>query len=95
MKIQVNDKDLFELTDTMKKVIKNDIMSDIFEDDMKRRLKWIVDKEYQHCMKSLEGYWLYKLKKSAPSIPLDKAELAKAIMAHPEYKDMKAIKAGK
>ena len=42
MKIKVDNVDLFELTETQKKVIKNEIHADIFDEDMKRRLNWVL-----------------------------------------------------
>lgn len=90
MKISVDDQELFSLSETQKRVIKNDIDEDIFEEDMKRRLHYILDHKYQRCFERLKAEWEPKLAASgARSIPTDKDEFAQLVFAHPEYKDRK------
>ena len=92
MKISINDKECFTLLETQKKVIQNDIPSEIFEEDMARRLKWVlVDEKYQKCFERLKKEWEPKLAASgAKSIPTDKDEFAEMVFAHPDYKDRSA-----
>ena len=91
MKISVDDKELFTLSETQKKVIKNDIDSDIFEDDMKRRLNYILTHKYEQCFKRLKAEWEPKLATlGVSSIPTDKDALAELIFLRPEYKDRAA-----
>lgn len=92
MKISVNDQELYTLTDIQKKVIQNDIPSDIFDEDMKRRLLWILyDEKYKKCMDRLRKEWEPKLKEQgAKSIPTDDDEFAALVFAHPAYKDRSA-----
>jgi len=88
MKISVDDKELFTLSETQKKVIMNDIHESIFEDDMKRRLNYILMHKYERCFERLKNEWIPKLEKSGiKSIPLDPDELAKVIFSHPQYKN--------
>jgi len=89
MKISVNDQEIFTLTETQKKVIQNDIPSGIFDEDMKRRLKWVlVDEKYQNCMKRLRQEWEPKLKDAGvPSIPTNDDAFAQMVFARPEYKN--------
>lgn len=90
MKISVDDQELFSLSETQKRVIKNDIDEDIFEEDMKRRLHYILDHKYQRCFERLKQEWEPKLAASgARSIPTDKDEFAQMVFAHPEYRDRK------
>ena len=90
MKISVDDKDLFTLSETQKRVIKNDIHEDEFEVDMKRRLQYILMHKYDRCFERLKKEWEPKLAASgARSIPTDKDEFAQLVFAHPEYKDRK------
>lgn len=51
MKISVDNQHLFTLTETQKKVIQNDIPVEIFIQDMKRRLKYIIE---QPCVRFVE-----------------------------------------
>jgi len=91
MKIQIDGKDLFELTETQKKVIKNDIKSEIFEEDMKRRIFYIINHKYEQCFKRLKAEWEPKLAaKGVESIPTGKAAFAQLVFSQPEYKDRSA-----
>jgi hypothetical protein len=89
MKISVNDKECFCLSETQKKVIMNDIPSEIFEEDMIRRLKWILlDEKYEHCFERLKKEWEPKLAASGiKSLPIDKDEFANLVFAQPDYKN--------
>ena len=94
MKIKVDDIELFELTDIQKKVIKNDIPSDIFEDDIKRRLFYIINHKYEQCFNRLKSEWEPKLAKAGvKSIPTDKDEFAQLVFSQKDYKDRSAREA--
>ena len=88
MKISIDDKELFSLTDVQKKVIMNDISEDIFEEDMKRRLQWVLMHKHENCFKRLKEQWEPKLKASGvKSFPADEDEFALMVFAHPDYQD--------
>ena len=88
MKIKVDNEELFELSETQKKVIKNDILEEIFEEDMKRRLHYILNHKYERCLERLKQEWIPKLQASGvKSIPLDGEEFAELVFKHPEYKN--------
>lgn len=104
MKISVDDKEHFSLSEIQKKVIKNDIPEDDFDDDMKRRLHYILTHKYERCFERLHHEWCKcdesgqsKLSKNGVrSIPTDRDELATLIFSQPNYKcrktrDMEAI----
>ncbi len=86
MKISVDDQELFTLSETQKKVIKNDIHENIFEDDMKRRLQYILMHKYEQCFKRLKAEWEPKLKDlGVDSIPLDNDKFAQLVFSQPTY----------
>lgn len=88
MKISVDDKELFTLTDIQKKVIMNDISSDIFDEDMKRRLQWVLMHKWERCFKRLKEEWEPKLKLlGVKSIPTDEDEFAKLVFSLSNYTD--------
>lgn len=88
MKISVDDKELFTLTDTQKKVMRNNIMGDIFEDDLKRRLHWVLTHKYEQCFKELKEEWDSKLKANGFSmVPTDEESYAQLVFDQPNYKD--------
>ncbi len=88
MKISVDDKELFTLSETQKKVIMNDIPEEIFQDDMKRRIQWVLlDEKYTKCYERLKKEWEPKLRANGvSSIPLDDEEFAKLVFSQPNYK---------
>lgn len=91
MKISVNDIELFTITDTKIKVIKDYMPADIFEDDMKRRITWIIDEIYKESLKGLKSRWDDKLEANGvESIPFDKDAYATLVFAQPDYKDRMA-----
>lgn len=88
MKISVNDKELYTLSDTQKKVIQNEIHMDVFEEDMKRRLKWILlDQKYENCFKRLKEEWEPKLiQRGITALPTNKDAFAQLVFSQSDYK---------
>lgn len=87
MKISVDDKELFSLSDTQKQVLMDEIPKDIFEDDMKRRLQYILMHKYEQCFERLKKEWEPKLKAlGVKSIPLDNDEFAQLVFSQESYK---------
>lgn len=88
MKISVDDKELYTLTETQKKVMKNDIHDDIFDDDMKRRLQYILMHKYEQCFKRLKAEWEPKLAARGDQfIPTNPDDFAELVFNHSEYKN--------
>ncbi len=87
MKISVDGKDLFELSEVQKKVIKNDIEEEIFEDDMRRRLHYILNHKYERCFERLKKEWEPKLQQRISSVPTSADQLAELIFSQPDYKN--------
>lgn len=89
MKISVNDQEIFTLTEIQKKVIQNDIPSEIFDQDMKRRLKWVLfDEKYKRCMERLRKEWEPRLKdKGVQFLPTDDDAFAQLVFSQADYKD--------
>jgi len=90
MKISVDDQQLFELSETQKRVIQNDINIDEFDEDMKRRLQYILMNKYEQCFKRLKSEWEPRLiAEGATTLPTSEESFASIVFAHPEYKDRK------
>jgi len=93
MKIKVDNEDVFELTATQKKVIKNDIDEDIFDADMKRRVRYIIEHKYERCFERLKREWEPKLAaKGIESLPTNRDAFAELVFTQPEYKSRKQKK---
>jgi hypothetical protein len=91
MKISINDKELFTLSDIQKQVIKNDIHEDIFDADMNRRLQWILMHKYEECFKRLKTEWDPKLAiNGIEMIPTDPDAYAQLVFKQPNYQDRAA-----
>ena len=90
MKISVDDIELYSLNSTKEKVIKYDVSEDIFEEDMKRRLVWVLMHKWENCFKALKEEWEPKLaERGVQSIPLDPDAFAELVFAQPDYMDKK------
>lgn len=91
MKISIDDKELFTLTETQKKVIQHDIHANSFEEDMKRRIHYIVMHKYEQCFERLKREWDLKLRENGvKSVPTDPDEYARLVFEQQNYQDRKA-----
>ena len=94
MKIMVDNNDVMIIPETMKKVICNDIHADEFDDEMMRRLKWIVEHKFEQCFKRLKAEWDHKLAANGVQmLPTDPMAYAELVFMQPNYKDRKAREA--
>lgn len=85
MKISVNDKELYTLTDMQCKVICNEISDEIFEEDMKRRLQWVLMHKYENCFDTLKKEWLPKLADRMDSVPTNPDKFAELVFSQEDY----------
>lgn len=77
MKIQYNGKQVLELSETQKKVIKNDIPSDIFDNDMTRRCKYWLEAPVEKFAHANKDRLIKDLKaKGRKSVPAKLEKLA-------------------
>lgn len=86
MKISIDNKEFIILNETQKKVIKNDIEDEIFEDDMKRRIEYVVKHKYEQSFKRLKEEWDVKLEKLVESVPTDPDKYSELVFSQKEYK---------
>ena len=78
---------IYELNETMQKVIKNDIPAEIFQDDMARRLRCALENKYDACFDRLKKEWDPKLaERGIESIPTNKDKYAELVFSQPDYK---------
>jgi len=87
MKIKIDDVDFMELENHHKQVLCNDICSGLLEEDLKRRVKYILIHKYEQCLEKMKKEWIPKLKASgAKSIPLDDKEFISLVISQADYK---------
>lgn len=88
MKISVDDKELYTLSEIQKKVIMNDIHEDFFSEDMKRRLHYILMHKYEQCFKRLKSEWEPKLKsRGIAMFPSNDDAFAELVFSQPDYRN--------
>ena len=88
MKIILDEFLIWELSPIMQKVIQNDIKSEIFQDDMARRLRWAIESKYEACFKRLKDEWDSKLEtRGIDSIPTNKDKYAELVFSQHDYKN--------
>lgn len=91
MKVTVNNIDLYTISEIRKGVIKHFINEDIFDEDMKRRLAWVINHKYEQCYKRLKEEWDPKLTANGvQSVPTDPDAYAQLVFSQPNYKDRKS-----
>ena len=87
MKIYLNEFEVLELNETQLAVIANDIPELELEDDIKRRLGYIVTTKYDACYKRLFDEWFPKLAaRGVQSIPTDKDAFAQLVFSQADYR---------
>lgn len=76
------------MSETQKKVIMNDIGEEVFDQDMCRRLQYIVMHKYERCMQRLKDEWMPKLKEyGIESVPTNDDKLAELIFQQSGYQN--------
>lgn len=91
MLIKVNDEQLFEVTDNMKKVLKHNIYEDKLDIAIKTALFEIIEHKYKRCFERLKKEWEPKLAaRGVESIPTDPDAFAQLVFSQPDYKDRSA-----
>ena len=87
MKVDVDNKLLFEITVTQRKVIEWDIATEFFEEDMKRRLQYTFMHKYDQCLNRMIQEWMPVLRERFAQLPTNYEALANIIFQQPDYKD--------
>ena len=86
MKISVDDKELFNISDFQKKVICNDIRESEFDEDMKRRINYIIVNKFESCLNRLKREWEPILSSRYESLPTSLEAFANLVFSQPDYK---------
>ena len=90
MKISINDTELFTLTETQLKVLRDDIPNEIFEAEIKRRITYYPIHKCEQNFKRMKARWEPILASRKLSIPPDEEEFAQLVFSQPDYKDRSA-----
>jgi len=86
MKVKYNEKEILTLNETKRKVFLHEMLEEGFDEDIERRLQWVLTHKYEQCMKRLRDEWVPKFRlKGLATIPLDDDQLAELIFSQAEY----------
>lgn len=86
MKVSVDDQELFILTDFQKQVIQYTVPEEIFDEDMKRRLHWILMHKYEHTIRLLRDAWSAPLQeRGIDAASMSNEEFANCVFAQSDY----------
>lgn len=95
MKVMVDGQEVLNLNNTKKKVIRNDIKDEEFDNEMKRRVAWVLQHKYERCFERLKKEWDKKLKDNGVDmIPTDPDAYAELVFSQPNYKNRSAREVG-
>jgi hypothetical protein len=87
MKVSVDGVELFSLSDIQKKVLCNDIPNHLLEEDLKRRIEYIIRHKYEQCFKRLKEEWDSKLAANGvKAVPTDPDAYAQLVFSQSNYK---------
>lgn len=85
LKLKINDKEILNITDTMLKVLGNDLLE--VPQEVERRAIWAIMSKYDACFARLQAEWLPKLSsRNIESIPTNKDKFAELVFSQPDYK---------
>lgn len=89
MKVKLNDEVIFEIDETMMKILSYDLDDPVSE--IKRRLQYIIEHKCDQSFSRMEKDYMGDLRSdpSTTSIPKDKGALVDAIMSLATYNDKK------
>lgn len=91
MKVVVNDAEVLSFSDIQEQIIKDYIPSEIYDEDMTRRIQWVLNTIYDEAFKQLKTTWDIKLQENGVTmIPTDQESYAKLVFSQPNYMDRSA-----
>ena len=86
MKIQIDGKDVYELSEFQEKIICCFMNEKYFYEDMKNRINYLLNNRYEECFKKLKNDWEPRLSERYDSLPTNREKLADLIFSQPDYK---------
>lgn len=89
MKVQVDGKEIFTLEEWEKKVLLHELKTQGFEEDLCRRLEYVLKHKVDRCFERLQAEWIEILRKdpSVTQIPVGKKEFVEMVTSRVDYKN--------
>lgn len=88
MKIKIDDKKVFELTEVKKNILKHVFFDEDLESEVERLVVWILDHNIKMNLKKLKEEWVPKMKDlGIKSVPTDDEEFVDLVFSQKDYKN--------
>src|SRR5437868_2535160 len=86
MKVYLDNEALMEIDEVTLTLLGHDLIDPV--EEIKRRLKWVIEHKCDQCYERMEKEWMPKLRAdpTIESIPKSKRDLIKLITKHRDYK---------
>jgi len=87
MKVFCDEEEILNLQDWQRKVLEYMLPSKTLDEDIKRRLKYVINHKIDQCFDRLEKEWTPKLRDDpqVTSVPADKKEFVKFVTSRTDY----------
>lgn len=95
LSIKVNDVEIMQVSDDDITILANDLPKADIENEIIRRIQYIVSEKINNCQNRLFTQWLPSLRASKATVPTDTPSVNQEIYALPDYKDRDARDAEK
>lgn len=84
MEVKVNGKVVLALEEWKEKVIQHDIPTEIFQEDMERRVRWVVEHHFERCFNKFYNECLRVVvpERNIKEVPLDWKQFSELMFEH-------------
>lgn len=89
MKIQIDGKDFFEISDYQYRVMCNEVNEKLFYYEIETLIKFTLDNRFNECYKNLMNEWMPKLSERMDSVPTNPEKLVDLIISQKDYQSRK------
>lgn len=87
MKVKANNKEILNLQPWEKKLIETELFMVDTDEDLIRRLKWVIQHKMDVCYKNLRQIWEpIFTEEGVKFLPTDREEFVNMVLAHPKFK---------
>ena len=83
--VSVNGEPVLKISAHKKRVICDSIHEDMLEEDLNRRIRWVIDAKYNACLNRMVSRWLPILQSRYDTLPTNIDNLVNIIYEQPDY----------
>lgn len=87
MRILADGNEILNIATWQKNLLENDLFMVDTDEDLIRRLQWVINHKIDRCYKRLRDAWEpVFISEGAQSLPTDREAFVNMVIAHPKYK---------